>query len=390
MSDPIINATHKQAIFISYARKDGREIATQLRTDLERRGFTIWQDVVAMEAGNKWWTQIKEAIDASAIMILVLTDAALASGIVHDEWTYARTVGTHVIPVTTDDKIFSKAPRWVGKVDVIILDEKHSDYTQAYARLLKQLNDPPERAPRPFTVPNLPEHFVNRPEQMDALIAHLLDKKQQNPVAITTALQGGGGFGKTTLAIALCHEDKVRIAFDDGILWLQFRQDMTQADLLNLLNTQIQLLAPDDNPLGELNAASARFRALLADRDMLIVLDDVWKERYLQHVVHEDTAYLITTRIGGVVNRARAKDITVDDMKTTEAADLLAKWLPIPPTTDEQARITDLAKRLGEWALLLELVGAELRSLMNGGRSLSDAIDYVVKRLERRGVTYLD
>ena len=236
---------HDKPIFISYARRDGREIAKQLRADLEKRGFNIWQDVVAMEAGSDWWQQIKEAIDGSVVMVLVLTDGALASGVVHDEWTYARTVGTYIIPVTPDSAIFDKAPRWISKVDVVILDQKHEDYVEAYPRFVKQLNDPPERTPRPFTVPNLPEHYVNRPAQMDALVTHLLDDTQANPVAITTALQGGGGFGKTTLAIALCHDETVRVAFDDGILWLQFRQDMTQADLLNLLNAQIRLLTDD-------------------------------------------------------------------------------------------------------------------------------------------------
>ena len=35
-----------------------------------------------------------------------------------------------------------------------------------------------------------------------------------------SALQGAGGFGKTTLAAALCHDDDVKLAFGDGILWV--------------------------------------------------------------------------------------------------------------------------------------------------------------------------
>jgi hypothetical protein len=39
-------------------------------------------------------------------------------------------------------------------------------------------------------------------------------------VAISAALRGAGGYGKTTLARALIHDVRVRGAFDDGILWI--------------------------------------------------------------------------------------------------------------------------------------------------------------------------
>jgi hypothetical protein len=54
---------------------------------------------------------------------------------------------------------------------------------------------------RPFTVPELPEGFVPRPEVSSSIVASLL-ASEKAPLAI----HGGGGFGKTTLAIAVCHE----------------------------------------------------------------------------------------------------------------------------------------------------------------------------------------
>lgn len=38
------------------------------------------------------------------------------------------------------------------------------------------------------------------------------------PVAITAALRGAGGYGKTALATALCHDSTIQDAFSDGIL----------------------------------------------------------------------------------------------------------------------------------------------------------------------------
>ena len=59
-------------------------------------------------------------------------------------------------------------------------------------------------APRvPFMAPDLPAHFVQRPSEFGALKNLLLTAYPSQRVAITTALTGAGGFGKTTLAAAL-------------------------------------------------------------------------------------------------------------------------------------------------------------------------------------------
>ena len=52
-------------VFISYARKDGEEFATDLRRRLgsEEPEITLWQDRVRLEGGKGWWPQIVEALD---------------------------------------------------------------------------------------------------------------------------------------------------------------------------------------------------------------------------------------------------------------------------------------------------------------------------------------
>lgn len=41
---------------------------------------------------------------------------------------------------------------------------------------------------------------------------------RKDPLAVTAALSGTGGFGKTTLAAPLCHDEDIIQSFDDGIL----------------------------------------------------------------------------------------------------------------------------------------------------------------------------
>jgi hypothetical protein len=52
-----------------------------------------------LEGGLGWWKQITDAIDSVEFLVLVMTPAAMASGIVQKEWRYARQQGVCVYPV---------------------------------------------------------------------------------------------------------------------------------------------------------------------------------------------------------------------------------------------------------------------------------------------------
>ncbi|MFZ1104159.1 MAG: toll/interleukin-1 receptor domain-containing protein [Hyphomicrobiaceae bacterium] len=82
-------------IFISYSRKDGAAFAARLRRNLEAKGFGIWQDLIALEGGRDWWSQIEGALKSNALQhfILVVTPQALASHVVRREIRLARQEG---------------------------------------------------------------------------------------------------------------------------------------------------------------------------------------------------------------------------------------------------------------------------------------------------------
>jgi hypothetical protein len=64
---------------------------------------------------------------------------------------------------------------------------------------------------------DLPADFVPRPAECAALKAAVLVDAPEMRVALTTALRGAGGYGKTTLASCLCRDPDVRFEFSDGI-----------------------------------------------------------------------------------------------------------------------------------------------------------------------------
>src|SRR5579859_6206969 len=76
----------------------------------------------------------------------------------------------------------------------------------------------------------------------------------------------------TTLARALCHDERIQQAFDDGILWVTLGEKPD--NLVGKVEDLIHILSGQKENFNGIDAASARLAELLADRDMLIVIDD--------------------------------------------------------------------------------------------------------------------
>ncbi|HEY6345987.1 MAG TPA: TIR domain-containing protein [Bryobacteraceae bacterium] len=211
-------------VFLSYARADGETRAAELRERLAREApdIEIKQDRLFLEGGLGWWKQITAAIDSVEFVVLIMTPAAIASGSVEKEWRHARERGVCVYPVkgAPDSQLqFEKMPRWMSKAHFFDLEKEWPTFVAHLRR-----GCVPPRVP--FMAPDLPPNFIQRPEEYRALKDLLLTGGNQ-PVAITTALSGAGGFGKTTLAAALCHDEDIIENFDDGILWVTLGRRLT-------------------------------------------------------------------------------------------------------------------------------------------------------------------
>src|SRR5215472_1088215 len=123
------NSNLSQArVFISYSRKDGAEFAAGLRAKLSAEPLSIWQDMVALEGGRDWWSQIEDALKSKALQhfVLVVTPGALASPIVRREIRLARQEGKTISPVRGPGLgDLGRLPRWLGQVyDLDLLEHR--------------------------------------------------------------------------------------------------------------------------------------------------------------------------------------------------------------------------------------------------------------------------
>jgi hypothetical protein len=157
--------SHPGWIFISYSRRDGATFARDLRITLEQQPLSVWQDVVALEGGQDWWSQIENALRSKELQhfVLVVTPAALESGVVKQEIRLARQEGKSVSPVRGPGVVdLNKLPRWLGHVYDLDLPEQK---TALIAKLQREAE--PRRAP--MMAPELPPEFIARPAEFNAL-----------------------------------------------------------------------------------------------------------------------------------------------------------------------------------------------------------------------------
>ena len=371
--------------FLSYARSDGEEFATALRARLaaEQPHIALWQDRARMEGGVGWWRQITEALDHVEFMIMVLTPAALSSEVARKEWRYARQQGVRVCPVMgvpAHQLDTRDLPRWMGKTHFYDLEKE-------WPTFVGFLNSARRENRVPFMAPDMRTDFITRPREFEALLSALLDVDRTNPVVITTALHGAGGFGKTTLAVALCHHDDVITAFDDGILWAT----LGEAPKIQHELTKLYAALTGERPsFLDIDDAAIHLAERLDQKSCLIVIDDVWDPNHVLPFLRggKQCSRLITTRRVDVVGESGAQRISVNEMTSEQSIALLLARLPFVPR--DVAQVRALARRLGEWPLLLRLAASQLRDRIDRGDSFEGALSYVNLALQRRGPVAFD
>ncbi len=247
-----------------------------------------------MEGGKDWWRQIASAIQHEALeyLVLVMTPRALVSPIVRKEWRLARQEGKCVLPVIgSRDLDFDAMPDWMKATHFINVEEP-----EQWTRMLRTLEGPCQQPRVPFMVEELPPDFVARPREFEDLAGKLLCREGDAPVAITAALRGAGGYGKTTLARALCHDDRVQDTYHDGVLWVTLGE--TPGDLTGRVEDLIYVLSNKRPGFSRADAASNRLAELLAERAILLVIDDVWNAAHARPFLRggEQCAHLMITR----------------------------------------------------------------------------------------------
>jgi hypothetical protein len=278
---------------------------------------------------------------------------------------------------------------WLCRECHKIIDNDSKEYTADALRKIKQDHENridgkhDQRALIiPFTAPKLQAvaNYVPRKELFENIKQLLLSPQENNVVSITTtAIQGAGGFGKTTLAIALCNDDDIIRFFNDGIIWVTLGQKKGEA--IVAIKKIYDAITGENISFIDLETAQYQLAQQIKNKRCLVVVDDVWDRSDMEDVLKpiHDCKKLITTRFDNIITNSKVKQVQVSKMENQEGLDLL--MAPLKDTINHIAPFEQLAKTLRYYPLLLKLVGRFLYQRIEGGEPAEHAINYLEKNL---------
>jgi DNA-binding SARP family transcriptional activator/Tfp pilus assembly protein PilF len=219
----------------------------------------------------------------------------------------------------------------------------------------------------PAQLPAAPATFIGRREhlsELDDMVPSGPDDSARAPVVIS-AIAGTAGVGKTALAVWWAH--RVRRRFPDGQLYIDLRghAEGTPVRPIEALTRFLHALGlPAEQVPSEQEMAAELFRSLLADKRMLIVLDNAGDPDQVRPLLPGGAGCLvvITSRnsLSGLVAMQSARRLTLDVLTTDESLDLLRTMLGVGRVDREPAAAAELARLCAHLPLALRIAAANL------------------------------
>ncbi|GLY98417.1 BTAD domain-containing putative transcriptional regulator [Actinoplanes sp. NBRC 103695] len=272
---------------------------------------------------------------------------------------------------------------------------------EAYARLLSQDVPPKPAGPRNTPVPSqLPPdhpHFVGRRDDLNRAMRLLADDRRAGRPTRALVIDGMPGVGKTTMAVHLAHD--LAPCYPDGCLYADLRGFAAEENVMSPGEALRGFLwslgvAPAAIP-AELHAQAGLLRSILADRKVLILLDNCRDWEQVRHLLPGTGESLVITTsrrsITGMLATAGAHALSLEPLPAGEARELLAQRLGEDRTAAEPQAIDKIIERCGRLPLALALVAT--RSAIHPELRLgpiADALEAASGRLDGFGDAVLD
>ena len=215
---------------------------------------------------------------------------------------------------------------------------------------------PPSTTVRPAQLPADIAGFAGRTDLLEQLDRSLASRAQESsgPILITV-LTGTPGVGKTALAVHWAH--RIRHRFPDGQLFADLRGFTPGAAPARPLDVLVGFLrtlgVPADDVPTEVEPAAALYRSLLADRGMLVLLDNGVSADQVRPLLpgSGENLVVITSReqLSGLITREGASRFSLGLLSAAEAAQLLEGVLGkarVDREPEAAAMLADLCARL--------------------------------------------
>ncbi|GIF97739.1 AfsR/SARP family transcriptional regulator [Catellatospora citrea] len=222
----------------------------------------------------------------------------------------------------------------------------------------------PARTP-PRLLPPDPPGFVGRDgylRQLDELRPDPMADPGTTPIAVIT---GGGGMGKTALAVHWAY--RAAKSFPDGQLFLDLRGHAVDAPL-TLTEALSRLLLALGVPAEQIPARQEHavdlYRTATATRSLLVVLDNARTAEQVRPLLPGAGMVLVTSRsrLTGLVARDGAHPCALDVLTPAESEAVLAHTIGAERMRAEPDAVRRLARLCAGLPLALRIAAANLRT----------------------------
>lgn len=231
----------------------------------------------------------------------------------------------------------------------------------------------------PCTLPPSLSDFTGRDRELTELLGHVRSgSRLGGQCARVVAIDGMGGVGKTSLAVRAAH--LLAEQFSDGQLAIDLR-GFTPGEVpvppSAALDTLLRALGtPGDWIPDDLEGRTGMWRSLIADRRMLLLLDNAANAEQIRPLLPYTSGCLVlTTSRARLVDLDGAEWVSIGLLAPEESATLVAESLSPERVSAEPEAAAELAELCGHLPLALRIATARLRNRPRW------TIRYLVERL---------
>jgi DNA-binding SARP family transcriptional activator len=244
----------------------------------------------------------------------------------------------------------------------------------------------------PAQLPIAPSGFTGRDRELDWL-DRFLSTTDRNATGVGV-IAGPAGIGKTALVVRWANQ--VAEKFSDGQLFAAMRgfdpdhPPLEPADVLAqfLLSLGVR---PDDVPM-DIDDRAALYRSLLAERRVLVVLDDARDSEQVRPLLPGGTSSLVLitsrVRLDGLVASLAARLLVLGTLGPNAAERLIEETAGMSGGAGDRALRRRLAELCGHLPLALRIVGARLAARPQW--SLGDLVEELADEHTRLGALHVE
>jgi DNA-binding SARP family transcriptional activator/tetratricopeptide (TPR) repeat protein len=378
---------------------------------LLQQALALWRGPAFGELDTPWLNLTREALDAERLAVeLDYNDIALRQGR-HADLLTALVTAVSAHP--WDERIAAQ------QMLALYRCGRQGDALQAYEQLRRRLADelgadpsPPLQelhlrilsadptlaatdlaqqvfrdgtVTHPRQLPASSALFTGRIAELDELSAMLGNSTSEGPTI--AAISGAGGVGKTWLAMRWANAHAAD--YPDGQLYVNLHgfdpvsepvpPAAAMHGFLDALGVE-----PTKIPV-DLEAQASLFRSVIADRRILIVLDNARDSSTVGPLIPgtANSSVIITSRrrLTGLAVTHGVRTLTVDVMSEADARDLLSRHLGHEPAEDDRRSADDILRHCAGLPLALAIAAAQLP--LRSGTSMTALADELRKTTTR-------